>query len=552
MTYTTVPATFAHGNVLPPETVDQIATNQADHERRMRAEISVVDSQWAGGAKFDGVTDDTAAMQAALDYARTVRGIVKLPAGTAITTGVTTYSYVTIRGQGADATTLQLKAGTHAAVIQTYNFATLTGQEANAGLRVGGEHHFAIEGLSVFGDKTNNLTDYVPLVQIYGYGYRLHDIIVYYGRSGGIWSEWGIATDTVADLLHVPEATWSDVTVHNCDCQGSGQDLIHFLGPHDSRWIHVLAANSANTGAGAYVGANAAGLEAVNCHMATSVVDAWKLDGLAFLVNCYGEGGSHSQLLINASDTVVVGGIYLNGSVAAASATGIIIGGSVAPANCRIDTKVLKCLLGAVSFANDGGTNHVALNVTQASGSAYVGTPATSDEVFLLVSGGATGQFWQIPTNVVLGAPTPTIVPGPAGLHIRNNANTVDNWSVNDEGLVTVRGGVTIGSGRVQASHGADIASSNNITLGTDGNKFAVTGATQLNAIDITGWQSGADVVLRFATGLTVKHNTGGSGTYKPILLAGSVDLVATANTRLSLYYDAAVGFWQELARTVA
>lgn len=107
-----------------------------------------------------------------------------------------------------------------------------------------------------------------------------------------------------------------------------------------------------------------------------------------------------------------------------------------------------------------------------------------------------------------------------------------------------------ISNGFIQGAKGVNIASANNLTLGTDGNVFTITGNVQINAIDIANWQSGSEVILIFSGAPTVKHNTvGGAGT-AVILLAGSVDLVAAANTVLKLVYDGTQ--WQEVSRKVA
>jgi hypothetical protein len=103
-----------------------------------------------------------------------------------------------------------------------------------------------------------------------------------------------------------------------------------------------------------------------------------------------------------------------------------------------------------------------------------------------------------------------------------------------------------IAKGRIQGNKGSDVASANNITLGTSGNYFDITGTTQINTIASTNWQAGSVVVLQFDSSLTVAHNTAGSGA--SILLSGASNFSATANDTLMLIYDGAT--WREVART--
>lgn len=97
---------------------------------------------------------------------------------------------------------------------------------------------------------------------------------------------------------------------------------------------------------------------------------------------------------------------------------------------------------------------------------------------------------------------------------------------------------------------GADVASANTMTLGTDGNSFHITGTTTINGITTASWQSGSILVLRFAASLTVTHNSGApGGGAVALLLAGAVNFSATANDTLTLWYDGTN--FVELARAV-
>jgi hypothetical protein len=109
--------------------------------------------------------------------------------------------------------------------------------------------------------------------------------------------------------------------------------------------------------------------------------------------------------------------------------------------------------------------------------------------------------------------------------------------------------GALVLTGRLQTDKGADVASANDLTLGSDGNVFVITGTTTINAITNTNWQAGSTITLIFTGATTVKHNTaGGAGTSR-IFLAGSIDLTTANHTTLTLSHDGTQ--WQEASRKI-
>ena len=109
--------------------------------------------------------------------------------------------------------------------------------------------------------------------------------------------------------------------------------------------------------------------------------------------------------------------------------------------------------------------------------------------------------------------------------------------------------GHTIHTARVQLSKGANVASAGDLTLGSAGNSFSITGTTTINAITTTSWQAGSVIRLIFASTPTVKHNTAGGASTAKMLLNGGVDFVATANDVLTLIYDGTN--WLECSRSI-
>lgn len=112
-------------------------------------------------------------------------------------------------------------------------------------------------------------------------------------------------------------------------------------------------------------------------------------------------------------------------------------------------------------------------------------------------------------------------------------------------------GSAAMTTGRWSVKQGAAIASANDVTLGSDGNRFQITGTTQINRILNTGFQGGSIITLHFQGAVTVTHNTASGSSFQGIMLAGAVSFVASALDQLTLQYDSTDAKWYEIARTV-
>lgn len=113
--------------------------------------------------------------------------------------------------------------------------------------------------------------------------------------------------------------------------------------------------------------------------------------------------------------------------------------------------------------------------------------------------------------------------------------------------------GVTMLSTSFSTVQGADVASANNLVLGTDGNIFEITGATQINLISNVSFQNGTQVTLLFTSNPVVKHNQATATTNITIQLAGAVDFSATSGDTLTLVLSEIGGTqaWREVSRAV-
>lgn len=126
-----------------------------------------------------------------------------------------------------------------------------------------------------------------------------------------------------------------------------------------------------------------------------------------------------------------------------------------------------------------------------------------------------------------------------------------DDFTLTDD--LIAGGDIITTGGRFQKKQGADVASATNLTLGSDGNVFEITGTTKIDLISNVGWQNGSEITLFFTSTANVDHGTVTSGTNITIKLDGSVDFVPAAGDMLRLMLAEVGGtqVWRETGRVV-
>lgn len=93
--------------------------------------------------------------------------------------------------------------------------------------------------------------------------------------------------------------------------------------------------------------------------------------------------------------------------------------------------------------------------------------------------------------------------------------------------------------GRVLKTTGAAVASANDLTLGTDGNSFPITGNVTINRIDPTGWTIGSEFKLVLSGTPTIAHNVASGGGFVRILVDGNANYTpANPGSIVTIYYD--------------
>lgn len=353
----------------------------------------------AYGALGDGSTDDTAAIQAALDAVNADGGgEVYFPSGTYIATTLTIYSKIHLVGSGIDATTIKLKNASNVDLVKSSGFAGLTGTNSTGGI-----YNWTISDLTLDGNKANNLSAGYAL-RVYGYGFILQNIRVRNARNDGIYSEWSTSSNSPGN--DSMEAQINGIKVH--DNAGNG---ITWNGPHDSSFVNAQI--YVNGDKGVWLKAAATGAQFTNAHAWGNTNYGWYIEsGSTSLNNTEGEGSSTAQVMLGGGNDTITGGLYFAGGNSLASATGIQIGdGSHTATGFYVDTLVTGFNTGiGIAFTGDGGGGFVKADVSQTGSTGVSGTPSSSTEVNVHVNGGGTGAITNFASgNVGIGNNAPTV-----------------------------------------------------------------------------------------------------------------------------------------------
>ena len=151
------------------------------------------------GAKGDGLTDDTLAIQKAIDSIKpkstaTIShprgGIVFFPSGTYIVTNtIILPAQVILKGEGMINTIIRLGKGVSKDVIKTENFDTLINTNASWYDTYDVPMGFGISNICIDGNKTENTMG--NGIQVYGYCYLIENVSVIYCAESGFKSYHG-------------------------------------------------------------------------------------------------------------------------------------------------------------------------------------------------------------------------------------------------------------------------------------------------------------------------------------------------------------------------
>lgn len=190
------------------------------------------------GAGIDptGVTDSSAGIQAKIDEAAANGRVLYVPRGTYRVQNLIIPSYLTIYGAGEDSTVFKLIDGGSGTVMESKDFATLTGTGSDLGV-VG----VTLSNFTIDGNKANSNGTWG--LRKFGYRWRIANVTIKFCKGGGYYSEWGHEPGAGFDDTFMEDLT-SNLRVH----ENSGAFGIQWRGPHDSRFEQTLVYANAGIG----------------------------------------------------------------------------------------------------------------------------------------------------------------------------------------------------------------------------------------------------------------------------------------------------------------
>ena len=411
------------------------------------------------GARGDGVTDDTTAIQNALNAANTAGGgTVAFPAGVYLTTSLTLFSNVHLRGAGITATILRLKNATNADLLSggATNVALINLAAASGTSNTGGLTNWGLYDLTLDGNLAGQTAGPSYCLRVYGYGYILQNVIMLNGYTGGVLADWNGGASAGNDSM---EARWTNVKVH--DCNGVNVEL---GGPHDSQMSNVVIFHAGT--ANLHLAPNAGAFQMSNVHVFGDQVALGMLieSGDNLFVNCEAEGSRTQNVALISNNNTWLGGRIFGNSPNYALANGIKLGQqagetplaaqtlqsaglttAVSSAGNVIDTMFTHCegANGCFWFDNDGGSTTIRANIFASAGSAYTGTRNANTSLNLIVNGisGGTNNTALVTTGYLT-----LRQDGPAALANGTNIVTTARsmFRVTETGAVT---GITMSAG---------------------------------------------------------------------------------------------------------
>jgi hypothetical protein len=196
----------------------------------------------AFGAKYDGVTLDTAANNYASVWSTALLIPVKSPAGTTITGPIVYHHKFQWLGSGNSVSIFKAAAGGTSDIFVSADFDTLTGTNSDEGVYEPVIMDLSIDGNRDRAGNTSGITTGKGL-RFYGRTNRFRRLKIYHCAEEGLISEWGIGADLAKGL----EGIFEDI-----ECYYNGKDGWIFMGPHDSHCFDIFCHSNSQSSSHVY------------------------------------------------------------------------------------------------------------------------------------------------------------------------------------------------------------------------------------------------------------------------------------------------------------
>lgn len=272
----------------------------------------------------------------------------------------------------------------------------------------------------------------------------------------------------------------------------------------------------------------------------TSAVKTWETGPLSFQGEVYFQRPSYA--FNGASTLTAATNVYIEGApLADTNATFTYASSLTVEGGANNKFSTFSCIFTPPGIANGVGavSQLSCIFVAATSGGVSLGNQTATLSKFAAVDIGAITFISDTNVRTITTASGLTVNAPIAG----TNVTITNNYALHvDSGAVKF-------DGRILGQQGVGLVAANDLTVGSDGQYWTVSGNTQINAIATSGWQSGSIIIFKFLNAPLVKHATAGGAGFASLILSGSVDFAAAYGDTLVLMYDGAS--WQELSRKV-
>ena len=358
------------------------------------------------GARGDGLTDDTAAISAAIAFCVAKNFTLFFPAGTYLCGTISAAAGMKLVGADRDSTTIKLKSGTNAGLITSPSLAI---------------NDVLISNMTFDGNSAGNTDG--DVLAIKGYSPILTNLRIVNSAGTAVTTDFDSSNVSGISRLKGFQGYFSNILINASQKHGWSHS-----GPNDSTFESIIIIDAGLKTTNTFIGFWAKGASGngkfSNCHhwneyFTTNVPSVgFQIDSSGnVFTNCHFEG-SNLPLNINSSGNnfgqcdyyatrstycvnfspLAIGNV-LSGvtGVGAYSGNPAYFCASLQGSGNKIVLVNVGsgCTNGVIDFQGDAGNNLVEITGYQTTGSVYANTPHVSDDVTISVSGAAGIKFRQ-------------------------------------------------------------------------------------------------------------------------------------------------------------